>query len=229
MKRSWWTSDLLGKPGRGDEGRRGAPRLSQGSYARCQPRILVHNLSAGYGLNANRFGHDVRSAAGMPCTVADVMVGKTTLLATLMGLTTRHLGRILTDGRDISAYRTSARGAVRYGMCPQTRGILDHSPSRRISRPVWRRVTGRAGQYTNVPRGWRAALHSIRRRTECSLIWRNAASEAVRPSAGQAAGAAQSKSTHRKRSDIRNIAATTNCMVTTADWACAELDRVMNR
>ena len=51
-------------------------------------------------------------------------MGKTTLLATLMGLSTRHAGRISIGGQEISARRTSARAGLGIGYVPQTRDIF---------------------------------------------------------------------------------------------------------
>ena len=51
-------------------------------------------------------------------------MGKTTLLATLMGLTTRHGGRIGIGGEDVTAKRTSARADLGLGYVPQTRDIF---------------------------------------------------------------------------------------------------------
>jgi branched-chain amino acid transport system ATP-binding protein len=51
-------------------------------------------------------------------------MGKTTLLATLMGLSTRHRGQIKLDGIDLSGVRTSSRASLGIGYVPQTRGIF---------------------------------------------------------------------------------------------------------
>ena len=51
-------------------------------------------------------------------------MGKTTLLATLMGLTTRHAGAVRIDGRDVGALRASARAGLGIGYVPQTRDIF---------------------------------------------------------------------------------------------------------
>jgi branched-chain amino acid transport system ATP-binding protein len=51
-------------------------------------------------------------------------MGKTTLLATLMGLTTRHGGAVRIDGRDVGALRASARAGLGIGYVPQTRDIF---------------------------------------------------------------------------------------------------------
>jgi branched-chain amino acid transport system ATP-binding protein len=51
-------------------------------------------------------------------------VGKTTLLASLMGLTDHFEGRITLDGRDISRLRAYDRAALGIGLVPQTRDIF---------------------------------------------------------------------------------------------------------
>jgi branched-chain amino acid transport system ATP-binding protein len=51
-------------------------------------------------------------------------MGKTTLLATMMGLSTRHAGKIKIDGTDIAEIPTSSRSRRGVGYVPQTRGIF---------------------------------------------------------------------------------------------------------
>lgn len=88
-------------------------------------RLEVECLSAGYGPTqiVSEMSFAV-PAGGRLAILGRNGVGKTTLLATLMGLSTRHHGRILADGRDISALRTSARALCGMGYVPQTRDIF---------------------------------------------------------------------------------------------------------
>lgn len=88
-------------------------------------RLEVERLSAGYGPTqiVTEMSFDV-PAGGRLAVLGRNGVGKTTLLATLMGLSTRHHGRILADGRDISGMRTSARALCGMGYVPQTRDIF---------------------------------------------------------------------------------------------------------
>jgi branched-chain amino acid transport system ATP-binding protein len=88
-------------------------------------RLEVQRLSAGYGPTQilSEMSFDV-PAVGRLEILGRNGVGKTTLLATLMGLTTKHHGHILTDGRDISGLRTSARALCGMGYVPQTRDIF---------------------------------------------------------------------------------------------------------
>src|SRR5260370_31958739 len=51
-------------------------------------------------------------------------MGKTTLLATLMGLSTCHAGKIKIDGTDLEDLRPSSRSRLGIGYVPQTRGIF---------------------------------------------------------------------------------------------------------
>lgn len=88
-------------------------------------RLEVERLSAGYGLTqiVSEMSFEV-PAGGRLAILGRNGVGKTTLLATLMGLSTQHHGRILSDGRDISGLRTSARALCGMGYVPQTRDIF---------------------------------------------------------------------------------------------------------
>lgn len=88
-------------------------------------RLEVQRLSAGYGPTQilSEMSFEV-PAGGRLAILGRNGVGKTTLLATLMGLTTKHHGHILTDGRDISGLRTSARALCGMGYVPQTRDIF---------------------------------------------------------------------------------------------------------
>ncbi len=88
-------------------------------------RLEVERLSAGYGPTqiVSEMSFEV-PAGGRLAILGRNGVGKTTLLATLMGLSTRHHGRILADGNDISSLRTSARALRGMGYVPQTRDIF---------------------------------------------------------------------------------------------------------
>ena len=88
-------------------------------------RLEVERLSAGYGPTqiVSDMSFDV-PAGGRLAILGRNGVGKTTLLATLMGLSTRHHGRIVADGHDISTMRTSARALCGLGYVPQTRDIF---------------------------------------------------------------------------------------------------------
>ena len=85
----------------------------------------IRNLSAGYG--PTRIIEEVSFEIGAGERLAVLGrngMGKTTLLATLMGLTTRHDGEIRLSGEDLAGCRTSARAARGLGYVPQTRDIF---------------------------------------------------------------------------------------------------------
>ncbi|MDB5627260.1 MAG: transporter ATP-binding protein [Tardiphaga sp.] len=87
--------------------------------------LEVNNLSAGYGATRIIDGISLSVRAGDRLAVLGRNgMGKTTLLATLMGLTTRHGGDIRIGDRDVTATRTSARAGLGLGYVPQTRDIF---------------------------------------------------------------------------------------------------------
>lgn len=88
-------------------------------------RLEVERLSAGYGPTqiVSDMSFEV-PAGGRLAILGRNGVGKTTLLATLMGLSTRHHGRIVANGQDISSMKTSARALRGMGYVPQTRDIF---------------------------------------------------------------------------------------------------------
>jgi len=87
--------------------------------------LSVENLSAGYG--------EARVIQGLRFTLEDGRslallgrngVGKTTLIDTLIGVTTRFGGRIVLAGQDIAALRPHARARLGVGWTPQERNIF---------------------------------------------------------------------------------------------------------
>jgi branched-chain amino acid transport system ATP-binding protein len=87
--------------------------------------LEIQNLSAGYGPTRIIEGISFSVKAGDRLAVLGRNgMGKTTLLATLMGLTTRHGGEIRIGGQDVTAKRTSARADLGIGYVPQTRDIF---------------------------------------------------------------------------------------------------------
>src|SRR5258708_27170990 len=87
--------------------------------------LEVVNGSAGYG--ATRLITDMSSAVPAGDRLAILGrngMGKTTLLATLMGLSTCHAGKIKIDGTDLEDLRPSSRSRLGIGYVPQTRGIF---------------------------------------------------------------------------------------------------------
>src|SRR5207344_2678804 len=85
----------------------------------------LENVRAGYGETVVL--EDIRFALGASETVSIIGrngVGKTTLLATIMGHTTLHGGRILLHGKDISTQATYRRVTAGLGYVPQEREIF---------------------------------------------------------------------------------------------------------
>ena len=87
--------------------------------------LKVLNLSAGYC--DTQIIEDVTFSVKAGDKVAILGrngVGKTTLLATLMGITDITSGSILIDGTDVAHWKTSARARAGFGYVPQTRDIF---------------------------------------------------------------------------------------------------------
>jgi branched-chain amino acid transport system ATP-binding protein len=88
-------------------------------------RLEVRSLSAGYG--PTRIVSDMTfevAEGGRLAVLGRNGVGKTTLLASLMGLSTHHGGTILAGELDITGLKTSARAQSGMGYVPQTRDIF---------------------------------------------------------------------------------------------------------
>ncbi|MBN8960703.1 MAG: ABC transporter ATP-binding protein [Rhizobiales bacterium] len=88
-------------------------------------RLEVAGLSAGYGPTqiVQNITFDV-PAGGRLAILGRNGVGKTTLLATLMGLSTRHAGSVRIGDVDITRRRTSARALAGVGYVPQGRDVF---------------------------------------------------------------------------------------------------------
>jgi len=87
--------------------------------------LELENVRAGYGETVVL--EDIRFALGASETVSIIGrngVGKTTLLATIMGHTTLHGGRLLLHDKDISKMVTYRRVGAGLGYVPQEREIF---------------------------------------------------------------------------------------------------------
>lgn len=85
----------------------------------------VRGLSAGYG--QTHVLEDVSfsvPAGGRLSILGRNGMGKTTLMASLMGLTRRYAGSISVGGTDITALGTAARAHSGIGLVPQTREVF---------------------------------------------------------------------------------------------------------
>jgi branched-chain amino acid transport system ATP-binding protein len=104
----------------------------------------LDNVRAGYGETVVL--EDIRLALVPSETVSIIGrngVGKTTLLATIMGHTTLHSGRISLHGKDISSLATYRRVTAGLGYVPQEREIF---PSLTLSENL--EVAARPGTWT---------------------------------------------------------------------------------
>ncbi|TAJ30583.1 ABC transporter ATP-binding protein [Bosea sp. (in: a-proteobacteria)] len=87
--------------------------------------LEVRGLSAGYGRTTVLEDVSLSVPAGGRLSILGRNgMGKTTLLATLMGLTRHHGGSIRIGGRDVTSLGTQARAQAGLGLVPQTREIF---------------------------------------------------------------------------------------------------------
>ncbi|MFV0281268.1 MAG: ABC transporter ATP-binding protein [Rhodoblastus sp.] len=87
--------------------------------------LRIENLTAGYGEAVVLSDLDFALAQGEALALLGRNgAGKTTLLNTIVGLTTRHAGKITLDGRDITGLRPDQRANSGVGWVPQERNIF---------------------------------------------------------------------------------------------------------
>src|SRR3974390_2206102 len=87
--------------------------------------LEVDGLSAGYGETVVLENVELRLREGETLSIIGRNgVGKTTLLATAMGHTTRHRGRVRLHGADISEFAPHRRARAGLGLVPQEREIF---------------------------------------------------------------------------------------------------------
>jgi branched-chain amino acid transport system ATP-binding protein len=87
--------------------------------------LAVENLSAGYGEARVIAGLDLRLAEGRSLALLGRNgTGKTTLLNSLIGATTRHAGRIRFAGVDVTELPPHRRARLGLGWAPQERNIF---------------------------------------------------------------------------------------------------------
>src|SRR5512136_1748126 len=111
----------------------------------AEQALALDNVRAGYG--ETMVLENVRFALGASATVSIIGrngVGKTTLLATIMGHTTLHGGRVSLHGRDVSTIATYRRVTAGLGYVPQEREIF---PSLTLRENL--EVAARPGPWTN--------------------------------------------------------------------------------
>lgn len=87
--------------------------------------LRVESLSAGYGgaTILNRISFSLPKG-GSCALLGRNGTGKTTLIATIVGLTERHSGAISLKGEDITGLRPDRRAALGIGWVPQERNIF---------------------------------------------------------------------------------------------------------
>jgi branched-chain amino acid transport system ATP-binding protein len=91
----------------------------------AEPALQLDHVSAGYGETVVLENTALTLAAGETLSIIGRNgVGKSTLLATIMGHTTLHGGRIALHGKDISRMVTYRRVAAGLGYVPQEREIF---------------------------------------------------------------------------------------------------------
>jgi len=87
--------------------------------------IELHGVSAGYGQTVVLEDIDLKLAPGECISVIGRNgVGKTTLLATIMGHTTLHAGEVALDGRRLDGMACFRRALTGIGFVPQEREIF---------------------------------------------------------------------------------------------------------
>src|SRR5262245_63490143 len=87
--------------------------------------LAVEGLSAGYGeaVVLSDVGFAIADGQSL-ALLGRNGTGKTTLINTIVGITTRHAGSIRLDGRDITRERPERRVAAGVGWSPQERNIF---------------------------------------------------------------------------------------------------------
>ncbi len=90
-----------------------------------EPLLSLKSVVAGYGRTQILNGISLDIAAGERLAlIGRNGMGKTTLLATIMGLTQLHSGSVTLNGAAIGAMPTHRRAGLGLGLVPQTRDIF---------------------------------------------------------------------------------------------------------
>jgi len=87
--------------------------------------LQVERLAAGYGSARVLFGVDLQVARGeVVALMGRNGMGKTTLVKSIVGLTTRQGGRILVRGRDVSRWASHRIARAGVGLVPEGRQVF---------------------------------------------------------------------------------------------------------
>jgi len=139
--------------------------------------LELDNVRAGYGETVVL--EEIRLALGASETVSIIGrngVGKTTLLATIMGHTTLHGGRIALHGKDISRLATYRRVTAGLAMCRRSVRFFLRCRCVKTSRSPHGRDRGQSKQCLIFFRVWRSVptIAAISCRAASSRCWRSA-------------------------------------------------------
>ena len=141
--------------------------------------LVLHDVSAGYGETVvlERVSLGV-AEGGTLAVLGRNGVGKTTLLATMMGHTTLHAGGIAFRGQPIERLRPFQRARLGIGYVPQEREIFPSlNVDENLSVAARTGRAGRASASTNCSRRLRSAgaTWAISFPAASSRCWRSAA------------------------------------------------------
>jgi branched-chain amino acid transport system ATP-binding protein len=112
----------------------------------ANPALEVRQVSAGYGETVVIEDVDLKLAPGENISIIGRNgVGKTTLLATIMGHTRLHKGEVLLEGRSLNRMPIHARALAGLGFVPQEREIF---PSLSVRENL--EIAARPGHWTQA-------------------------------------------------------------------------------
>jgi branched-chain amino acid transport system ATP-binding protein len=112
----------------------------------ANPALALRHVSAGYGETVVLEDINLKLAPGENISIIGRNgVGKTTLLATIMGHTRLHKGEVLLDGRSLNRMPIHARALAGLGFVPQEREIF---PSLSVRENL--EIAARPGHWTQA-------------------------------------------------------------------------------
>ncbi len=168
----------------------------------CQSMLKVENLSSGYGTITILRDFSLEVERGKTITIIGRNgVGKSTFIKTLIGLIPAKSGRILYNGKDITAMKTYERAKMGIGYVPQGHGVFplltveenlkmgkliataDKDKSLQLAFDYFPRLYERRSQKAGTLSGGEQAMLSIARAIlgEPSLLLLDEPSEGIQP------------------------------------------------